>query len=160
MAREFDFNTMFTDLRKADVPYAVLRGHLYLESIASSMMDVIIVEKSAIDVEELRFENKVKLLCGLGYLERRLLPPLLKVNGWRNKIAHRLDFALTEDHARELGCLLIGEEREVAKLFGYIREDGSIAIPDAIATLGLAMKGMEVVMKHNLLPIKQNPFDD
>ncbi|MFE5759818.1 hypothetical protein ACFQ7I_40025 [Streptomyces massasporeus] len=84
----------------------VIRAHLWIESRMIELLGDLVPFPDRIDFDRFTFPQKVALVAAHGALDKADVPAYLKLNSMRNKLAHRLDAALTaEDEAALINCL-------------------------------------------------------
>ncbi|MEE1941684.1 hypothetical protein V1L54_20115 [Streptomyces sp. TRM 70361] len=84
----------------------VLRGHLWIESRLIGVLGVVAPHPERIDFSRFTYPQKVALAAAHDFLEEEDVPAYLKLNSMRNKVAHRLDAALSEQDETDLiNCL-------------------------------------------------------
>jgi hypothetical protein len=94
------------DLNSQSPLELVLRGHLWIESRMIDVLCAAVPYPDRIDLSRFTFPQKVSLVAAHGVLDTEDVPAYLKINTLRNKVAHRLDAALTaEDEAALVNCL-------------------------------------------------------
>ncbi len=79
-----------------------IRGHLYLEALLSEILERSFAHPESMNDVATTFFGKVKLAHALGKITPEVEGLLLKINGVRNKLAHRLDYKLCFDTAFDL----------------------------------------------------------
>lgn len=90
------FAQFFKDVGDGSVFESVLRGHLWVESELLRSLDAALPFPDRIDLDRLGFNAKVDLAAALGLMREDEAPGYRKLNAIRNRMAHRLDHALTE----------------------------------------------------------------
>ncbi|MEU6509156.1 hypothetical protein [Streptomyces sp. NPDC046942] len=84
----------------------VIRAHLWIESRMIELLCDLVPYPDRIDFDRFTFPQKVALVAAHGALEQEDVPAYLKLNSMRNKVAHRLEAALSaEDEAALINCL-------------------------------------------------------
>ncbi|MGA5322230.1 hypothetical protein ACPCIU_17555 [Streptomyces seoulensis] len=94
----------------------VIRAHLWIESRMIELLGDLVPFPDRIDFDRFTFPQKVALVAAHGALDKADVPAYLKLNSMRNKVAHRLDAALTaEDEAALINCIS-ADLREVSMI--------------------------------------------
>ncbi|WHM32975.1 hypothetical protein OH540_24205 [Streptomyces sp. BPPL-273] len=95
-----------TDINAESPLELVMRGHLWIESRLIDLLHDIVPFPDRIDFDRFTFPQKVALVAAHGGLEGDDVAAYLKLNSMRNKVAHRLDAALSsEDEVALINCL-------------------------------------------------------
>lgn len=91
----------------ADSPLElVIRAHLWIESRLIELLCDLMPFPDRIDFDRFSFPQKVALVAAHGALREEDVPAYLKINSMRNKLAHRLNAALSaEDEVALINCL-------------------------------------------------------
>ena len=84
-----------TDVQGEDPLAVIIRGHLYVESVLTQLIEEFLAEPSAIEVERLSFKTKVELALAVGAPIEELRTPLTELNRLRNKLAHDVGATIT-----------------------------------------------------------------
>jgi hypothetical protein len=79
-----------------DVLDAVVRSHIYMESRLNEYLDLVCSRPELIPTVGLRYAQKVRLSCVLGF-DPDFAMPLLALGELRNKFAHKLETTLSHD---------------------------------------------------------------
>ncbi len=72
-------------------------GHLVIESILVQLIDTKLADPDGLNSFRLSFPQKIELCLGLGLIKKYLGNFLIKINEFRNKYAHRLDYKIEFD---------------------------------------------------------------
>jgi hypothetical protein len=75
---------------------AVLQAHLYLDHVISRMLEENIPAPSHLPLDRTGFSQKLQLAAALALIPDYLTAPVKVVNGIRNKIAHQLEYEVSE----------------------------------------------------------------
>jgi hypothetical protein len=94
-----DSQRFFEYINSADELTLVVRGHLSLEAALNLIIETALPRP--LDLEGLRFSQKVDLAIALGRIDPGSRAAWAKVNAIRNRFAHDLDAAVTKREARE-----------------------------------------------------------
>ncbi|MEU2358019.1 hypothetical protein ABZ599_34435 [Streptomyces misionensis] len=91
----------------ADSPLElVIRAHLWIESRMIELLGDLVPFPDRIDFDRFTFPQKVALVAAHGAIDQEDVPAYLKLNSMRNKVAHRLNAALSaEDEVALINCL-------------------------------------------------------
>lgn len=103
---EVEGSKWLTDINAQTPLELVMRGHLWIESRMIDLLNDIVPFPSRIDFGRFTFPQKVALVAAHGGLDDDDVAAYLKLNSMRNKVAHRLDAALSaEDEVALINCL-------------------------------------------------------
>ncbi len=80
----------------------IVRGHLYIESALMQLIEEAPPDPGAIDLTRFNFPLKLDLAVALGLMSESETRGYLRLNSLRNKHAHNLGVALSEDDQRNL----------------------------------------------------------
>jgi hypothetical protein len=97
----FDLKKMREHLDGGDELQVIVRGQLYLEHGLIELLSEAMRYPEATDLRRLPYNLKIDLCVGLGVLSKVLVPPMNKVNEFRNRVAHNLNYAFTEQDKRD-----------------------------------------------------------
>jgi hypothetical protein len=91
------FIRCFKDLHATeDIISFMIRGHLHCESVLTALLLKAIQRPDALDVDRLDFQAKLNLCNAFGLIPSYLVPGLAKLGQFRNRLAHRLEYTLSE----------------------------------------------------------------
>lgn len=102
-------------LREADEVGVLLRGHLWLEALVEYATRNKLERPDAIDWASAHFDHKLALGEAVGAIDPQLAVGLRGFNRLRNRIAHELDFAVSEDDVKTFTGLLDAQHRRAAE---------------------------------------------
>lgn len=85
-----------------DASLIVLRGHLWIESRLTRLIEHMMERPDQFDVGRYGFAQKLDLAVALGVIPLEARPGLSALNKLRNRMAHRLDAPVTPEDEREL----------------------------------------------------------
>jgi hypothetical protein len=74
----------------------LLQAHLYYDHVLTQMLVDALPQPDAIDLRRMGFANKLQLISAMNLLPPDLISPIQFINGIRNKIAHDLNFEVTD----------------------------------------------------------------
>lgn len=80
----------------------LLQAHLYFDHVITQLLVEALAKPDAIDASRMSFIQKVQLIEALGLLRADLAPAIVFMNGLRNKIAHDLNFEISDKDERDL----------------------------------------------------------
>lgn len=120
----FDLKKMREHLDGDDELQVIVRGHLYLEHVLIEFLSEAMRYPDAVDLRRVPYGLKMDLCVGLGMLSKSLVPPMNKVNEFRNRVAHNLNYAFTDQDKSDFyncypkfGQTLVLERGEKGKSF-------------------------------------------
>lgn len=102
MAWSFDLETMKSHLDGDDELLVIVRGHLYLEHVLIAFLTEALRYPEVIKFRRIPYPLKVDLCAALGVVPKEVVPALIKVNEFRNKMAHNLNYQFTEQDKLDL----------------------------------------------------------
>lgn len=95
----------------------ILRGHLYCEVAITRLLERKLPNPDALNLDRMMFYQKLKLAEATHAVPVYLVEGLTKLNALRNKYAHRLDYAATdEDQAAVLAAVRHGLQEPLSSL--------------------------------------------
>ncbi|EPD52742.1 hypothetical protein HMPREF1210_01122 [Paenisporosarcina sp. HGH0030] len=101
-----------------DLLVIVLRAHIYIEQELYLLINKCMKYPEKLNVRYL--SDKLKLAYSLGLIEQGLFSSIMKLNDFRNKYAHQLDFNFTEKELNEIVSPLSKEEKtELEKDYAF-----------------------------------------
>ncbi len=129
----------------------IIRGHLWIESSLIRLIEEVLPYPKALDLARQSFPQKVSLAVGLGLLQEEYVTAYLKLNSLRNRVAHDLFSAITEEEQEELLHALGPKLRFMSGVDREERRDEPFPEPlrAAIMTLLVELEGVrETVIKR------------
>jgi hypothetical protein len=102
------------DIAGEDTLAVMIRAHLYVESTLNQLIEECLRPK-AMNVVELSFSHKVPLAVALGIIPEDFQSPLRQLNALRNKLAHRLDAAISDTDVNKLFESFAQDDRKSMK---------------------------------------------
>ncbi len=97
-----------------DLLNLVIRGHQAIESVLNAVIAESLQTPHALEIERLSFVLKVDLGVAMGIITPDSRPSLLKLNGVRNRFAHRSNASLDQKVAADLYTTLSASQRFAA----------------------------------------------
>ena len=79
----------------------IIKGHLYIESLLTVLLEYGFLRPSELDLDRLSFERKVKLAVAAGLIHEDIVPALRKLGNIRNVFAHELWPTFSEKEERD-----------------------------------------------------------
>jgi hypothetical protein len=76
---------------------AVLKAHLWVETMLNGLIAVTLAKPDALDFDRMAFAQKVNLALASGGLQESIAPCVKALNKLRNKLAHQLDADATDE---------------------------------------------------------------
>lgn len=98
----FDLALFHGRLETEDRRQQVLNCHLFLEHVLMEMLRDCLQRPSKLKLDRLTFAVKLDLAAALAQIPNDFEPPLRGLNKIRNKIAHNLDYSVTEQDIIDL----------------------------------------------------------
>jgi hypothetical protein len=98
----FDYEQFTGRVFKGDRWQQLLQAHLYFDHVITRMLEEALPNPDAIKLRRTSFSEKVQLISAMNLLPPSLLPPVKFINGLRNKIAHELNFEISDDAVNNL----------------------------------------------------------
>jgi len=87
---KFFFDILERDLIGNDVTMIVLRGHLYIDALLTTMLENFSLYPDELETDKMPFGRKVKLCVAFGLLQNDIVPAINKIGGIRNSLSHKL----------------------------------------------------------------------
>lgn len=78
----------------------IIKGHLLIENVLESIIKDYVEDYSSLECKY--FNDKLNLCAGLGLIENTLVLPIRKVNKFRNKYSHNINFKFEEENLNEM----------------------------------------------------------
>jgi len=75
----------------------LLQAHLYYDHVITRILFDALKNPDAINLRRIGFYQKVQLISAMNLLPSDIVTPIDFINSLRNKIAHKLDFEITDD---------------------------------------------------------------
>lgn len=116
----FDVDLMHRRLDAGDDFQKTLQAHLFIDHILSAMLFEELKRPDCVALDRMTIASKADLAMAMGLLDDDLYRPFKRINRLRNAIAHKLDFVIDEDAAKEIRGLMPSPLRQLT-------EDMSIA---------------------------------
>ena len=98
----FDQILMRDRLNSGEDWHKVVMGHLYVDHIFINMLAEALPNSASIKLSRLGFQQKLELVDAMGLVPKELVGVANLINRIRNKIAHSLDFSITEKDQTDL----------------------------------------------------------
>jgi hypothetical protein len=89
-ANEMFFDKFQKDLKSDDHVTVVLRGHLYIDSLLTAILENFSMYPDELDFDGMPFNRKVKLCKAFGLVHPGIIPSINKLASIRNRFAHQL----------------------------------------------------------------------
>ena len=89
----------------------LLRGHLWIENLVNRILEVHIVEPSAIDLDRMAFRQKIDVAQAFGFISPEDGHAFKKLNRLRNKLAHNVMAEPSESEIKDLIDTLAGNAK-------------------------------------------------
>ncbi|MBS1301425.1 hypothetical protein [Loktanella sp. SALINAS62] len=102
----FDQAECIRCLKFGDDWQKLIKGHLYFEKVLSEILRGQLAYPEEIKLARIAFQQKLQLISAMGLLPRSYIASIRFLSGIRNKLAHDLDFEVSdEDKFNFLGLL-------------------------------------------------------
>lgn len=98
----FDYEQFTGRVLKGDRWQQLLQAHLYFDHVITRMLEEALPNPEAIKLRRTSFSQKVQLISAMNLMPPSLIPPVEYINGLRNKIAHELNFEISDDAVNNL----------------------------------------------------------
>lgn len=105
------FSQFFVDVGDGSAFETVLRGHLWVEGELLRSLEAALPFPGRVDLDRIPFTQKVALVAAHGLMRDDEQAGFRRLNTLRNRMAHRLDAALTEQDEADLCNALGGRHR-------------------------------------------------
>src|SRR5262249_35601988 len=80
----------------------LLQAHLYFDHVITRMLEEALPNPYAMKLRRTSFSQKVQLISAMNLLPSSLIPCIEFINGLRNKIAHELNFEISDEAVNNL----------------------------------------------------------
>jgi hypothetical protein len=127
----FDYETFTGRVFKGDRWQQLLQAHLYFDHVITRMLEEALPNPDAMKLRRTTFSQKVQLLTAMDLLPSSLVPPVEYINSLRNKIAHQLNFEISDDAVANLINCTPKRLRQVA-LEQRDRADGPLSFHEVL----------------------------
>jgi hypothetical protein len=107
-AWSFDQKKFQKDLDEGGEVLMIIRAHLYIEHIVIGLLRAALAFPERIDLDRMAFARKVELCEALGVMPKDLAGAVRKLNAFRNKAAHHLNFEPTTEQKSEFAYAFTG----------------------------------------------------
>lgn len=121
---------------------AVLRAHLWVESMLIGLIEVSLANPSALDLDRMTFAQKLRLAEASGGLQPEVVPWVRALNRLRNNLAHKLDEDASDDALDDLAR------------FADKRLDVAVLVPSAVPTGTSAQERFRIWVAVYLLALE------
>lgn len=153
---EFSFARERLDQRLEieDPSNLVLQLHLYFDHVITVLLVEALEKPSAINAKRLAFAQKTKLIEAMGLLSRELLKPIEKINEFRNKFAHDLNFSISAQQIIDLANCTPKHLRDVV-LDDPDRASGPITLRELLEVVLLQIELIRQRHKYRRLAMRK-----
>lgn len=127
----FDVPTFKEHLDTDDSLQLIIRAHLYVENILIEFITLSFDRPEVMDLDRLSFPVKIQLAAAMGALPEFYIGPFNHLNNLRNKVAHNLDYGITDEHKSNFFATLPRHIKEAILSDGKL--DGSKRSLDDLA---------------------------
>jgi hypothetical protein len=80
----------------------LLQSHLYYDHVITQLLSDALANPDAVNVNRMSFSQKLQFISALNLLPAQLVSSIDAINSLRNKIAHELDFEISDRDVRDL----------------------------------------------------------
>lgn len=125
----------FTErVRSGDRWQQLIQAHLYFEHVVAQVLTEALAKPEAISLSRMGFSQRLDLVVAMALLPDELVRPVRKISGLRNKIAHDLTFAVSDNDVRDLeNCTPVDLRNAVLAEAG--REAGPLELHELLAVV-------------------------
>jgi hypothetical protein len=127
----FDYEQFTGRVFKGDRWQQVLQAHLYFDHVITRMLEEALPNPDAMKLRRTSFSQKVQLLSAMNLLPSSLIPSVEYINGLRNRIAHELNFEISDGTVGNLVNCTPKRLRQVA-LDQRDCEDGPLSLHEVL----------------------------
>jgi hypothetical protein len=127
----FDYEKFTGRVFKGDRWQQLLQAHLYFDHVITRMLAEALPNPDAMKLRRTSFSQKVQLISAMNLLPRSLIPSIEFINALRNKIAHELNFEISDDAVNDLINCTPKRLRQVA-LAQRDRDDGPLSFHEVL----------------------------
>jgi hypothetical protein len=127
----FDYEKFTGRVFNGDRWQQLLQAHLYFDHVITRMLEDALPNPDAIRLRRTSFSQKVQLISAMDLLPPSLIPPIEFINSLRNKIAHELNFEISDDAVKNLVNCTPKRLRQIA-LEQRDRDDGPLSFHEVL----------------------------
>jgi hypothetical protein len=98
----FDYEQFIGRVFQGDRWQQVLQAHLYFDHVITRMLEEALPNPDAMKLRRITFSQKVQLISAMNLVPSSLIPAVEYINGVRNRIAHELNFEISDDAVNNL----------------------------------------------------------
>lgn len=107
------FLKCFKDLHATeDTLSFMIRGHLHCEAILTEILSNAVIRPSALNIDRLNYQAKLNLCNAFALIPESLVPSLSKLGNLRNRLAHNIDYSITEKDQSDLMNVILSNAGE------------------------------------------------
>jgi hypothetical protein len=92
----------------------LLQAHLYFDHVITQLLSEELVNPDAVNVSRMSFSQKMQFITALDLLSPELVSSVEFMNGLRNKIAHDLNFEISDKDVRDFTNCIPKYLRDIA----------------------------------------------
>lgn len=119
----------------------ILRGHLYIEAALARAIEPSLAFPHLLDIERLSFGHKVGLAAAIGFVPEEAVPAFQRLNKIRNRLAHRLDAAVSEQDKADLRQAMSEPMRSSTQSVDDLQESLIYIVVTLLMTVEHAIEG-------------------
>ncbi len=97
----FDYDRFKKRIEIGEHWQQLLQAHLYFDHVITQLLSEALVNPDAVNVSRMSFSRKLQFILALDLLTPELVSSVEFINGLRNKIAHDLDFEISDKDVRD-----------------------------------------------------------
>jgi hypothetical protein len=137
----FDRKRFEARIAAGDKWQQLLQGHLYFDHVITQLLVDALKKPDAIGTSRMSFLQKLQLIEALGLLPADLTAPVMFINGLRNKIAHDLNFEISDKDERDLANCTPKHLREIMET-DKEREPGALRFHELLRVVLLQIEAI------------------
>lgn len=133
----FDRGEYFKRIENGDDWQRLVQAHLYLEFIASKILEAELVHPNDINLKRMGFSARLDLISALGLVPQQFVAVVRKISKLRNKASHELNFEINEDEVISIRNTLPKHLRDVAEEPGQRIATGPLSLAELLSAIPL-----------------------
>lgn len=98
----FDVQSFDSRISTGDAWQRIVQGHLFFEHVVGQLLLEALTKPEAISLSRMGYSQRLDLASAMGILSDEQIVALRKINSLRNKLAHDLNFEITEQDVLDL----------------------------------------------------------
>lgn len=133
----FDKWIFFQRLKNGDDWQRLIQAHIYLEYVASKILTAELPNSDEINLSRMGFSARLNLISALGVVPIEFISTIRSVSRMRNKVAHELNFEISEQEVVDLRNALPKFLRDVAEEPNNRDYDGPLRLEELLKAIPL-----------------------